>query len=102
MGYAASGVCFVDADAAAMHACASLLAAGDGAVTACTSSTVAGSTASYTMARTNQLGTDTFAVDVPLQSCEPLTAADALEVGWGLVAVACVALCITLLRKVIR
>lgn len=102
MGFAAGSSCFVDAAIAASHLCASLAAVGDGSVTACSASAATESSADLTMARTTELGTTTFAVSVPMQPCNPLTAADAFEVGWGLVAVAVAALVVNLLRAPIK
>lgn len=102
MGYAAGSSCFEDAQLAASHLCARTHAAGDGSVTSCIAATATDAIATLTVQRADAAASSSFTAAVTMQPCNPLTGADAVELGWQIVAVALALAFTSWLIRIIR
>jgi len=102
MGYAAGSSCFEASQDAASYLCSLTHAAGDGSVTSCVAATAADSIATLTISRADAAASSSFTTALTMQSCNPLTGQDAIDIGWGVVAVALVLASTSWLIRAIR
>lgn len=88
MGYASPRTCFPSAADAAGDTCAGLVFGYAGGAAACTSATVTGSEATYTVRYSPSDGTPAYtaALVQTLQPCSELTAEDGITLAWSFIA----------------